>query len=151
MEKILHHPSCVNIEHGGQGGRCVLHARPESRASGGAGFFPSTDSDMKILRDALGGIENLDWRWEASLRFSRNGRARCECCAGCPERCLISHVTSSLSTRFSAVRGQPIRVHMRCVTLRWMPQWTPMEASVGASVDATVDAQWTLSGRSVDA
>ena len=60
-------------------------------------IFPSTDSGMKILRDALGGIENREWRWKACFRCCRNDRTCCECCAGGPGCCLISYVTSTVS------------------------------------------------------
>ena len=59
MEKILHHLARANIEHRGQGGRCLSPTPLGSCSRGGAGFVPSTVSGMLFWWDVLGEMQNL--------------------------------------------------------------------------------------------
>ena len=68
MEEILHHPLGANIEFGGKGVRCMLRVHSLACFASGAGFLPSTVSDLCFSPDALGETDDVDFGCWALFR-----------------------------------------------------------------------------------
>ena len=65
MDRILHHAKFANIDLGGRGARPLTRARIWAYLRGGAGFCPSTVSNLRFPGDVSSETGNVDFGFRA--------------------------------------------------------------------------------------